>query len=168
MEFRYVGFWEEGKTRVPGVEKSLYKQKQLAHCMWRPLLSSWIACVQTPPPPLGKSRRRGLWGEGKSVRRLLLDYVACVAGEKGEGEGREKSAKEGKRKPYPLSPIPLFFPSSLSPFPLPLSPPATEARTKGLWHPASRATRFWRTPETLCMNRVRSLLSKWLQRLDVI
>jgi len=36
-----------------------------------------------------------------------------VAGAKrGGGGGREKSAKEGKREgvPYPLSPIPLFFP----------------------------------------------------------
>ena len=75
MEIRYVGFWVERKTRESGVEKSLYKQKQLTWCMCRPLLSSWIACVQTPPPPaLKKNRRRGSWGEGWSVHRLLLDY----------------------------------------------------------------------------------------------
>ena len=28
--------------------------------------------------------------------------------------------------------------------------------TTGLWHPASRAPRFWPTPERLCMNRGRS------------
>ena len=52
--------------------------------------------------------------------------VACVAGAK-RGGGREKSTKEGKGKvPSPLSPTPLTF--SLSPYPLPLSTPATQAK----------------------------------------
>ena len=46
---------------------------------------------------------------------------------RGEGRGREKSAKEGKREggPYRLSPIPLFFP--FLPIPLPLPTPPTQA-----------------------------------------
>ena len=83
--------------------------------MCRPLLSSWIACVQTPLLPLGKI------GEGAPMGRGAL-YTVYTG---------------------------YFW-------------------TTGFWQPVSRAARYWRTPEKLCMNRGRSLLSKRLQRFDVI